>query len=103
QEMPAWYKTYYQSQGYVNYSERENPCSNAYFSDPYYYGNNKTQTARTFMVSNIGLMAKRGSDNHLHVIATGLNDAQPLSGADITVFNYQQQVIGKGETDSYGM
>jgi len=104
QELPAWYKQYYQSQGYVNYSERENPCSNSYFSQSYYYGNsNGTESARTFMVSNIGLMAKRGSDNLLHIIATGLNDAQPLSGAEISVFNYQQQVIGKGTTDSYGM
>ncbi|HWV16495.1 MAG TPA: MG2 domain-containing protein [Cellvibrio sp.] len=95
---PSWYKQYYQSEGYWNYSESNNPCSDSYFA----YGN-ASKTARTFMVSNIGLMAKRGSDNLLHVIATGLNDAEPMANADITVFNYQQQVIGKGTTDSYGM
>lgn len=98
EEEPSWYQQYYQSEGYWNYSESNNPCSDSYFA----YGN-ATKAARTFMVSNIGLMAKRGSDNTLHVIATGLNDAQPLAGADITVFNYQQQVIGKGTTDSFGM
>src|SRR5690606_36971024 len=58
EQLPAWYQQYYQSGGYYNYSERNNPCHDAY----YYYGNNHTAT-RTFMVSNIGLLAKRGSDN----------------------------------------
>lgn len=98
EEQPSWYKQYYQSEGYWNYKESNNPCSDSYFS----YGNT-TKAARTFMVSNIGLMAKRGSDNLLHVIATGLNDAEPMPNTEISVFNYQQQVIGKGITDSYGM
>src|SRR5690606_12504778 len=57
---PAWYRQYYESSGHLKYSERNNPCSDAY----YYYGDT-TNSARTFMVSNIGLMAKRGSDNTL--------------------------------------
>jgi alpha-2-macroglobulin len=95
---PAWYRQYYESEGYWNYSEQNNPCNHAYYA----YGNSTT-TARTFMVSNIGLMAKRGSDNFLQIIATGLNNAEPLPNADISVFNYQQQVIGKGTTDNFGM
>jgi alpha-2-macroglobulin len=95
---PAWYRQYYESEGYWNYSEQNNPCKDAYFA----YGNSTT-SSRTFMVSNVGLMAKRGSDNLLHVIATGLNDAEPLANTDISVFNYQQQIIGKGTTDNYGM
>lgn len=98
EQLPAWYQQYYQSGGYYNYSERNNPCHDAY----YYYGNNHTAT-RTFMVSDIGLLAKRGSDNLLQVIATGLNDAAPLPAATIKVFNFQQQLIGEGKTDSYGM
>lgn len=98
EQPPAWYQQYYQSGGYYNYSERTNPCHEAY----YYYGNNHI-TARTFMVSNIGLLAKRGTDNVLQVVATGLNDAAPLPGTQIKAFNFQQQVIGEGKTDSYGM
>src|SRR5690606_37792229 len=90
EQLPAWYQQYYQSGGYYNYSERTNPCHEAH----YYYGNNYT-TARTFMVSNIGLLAKRGTDNLLQVVATGLDDAAPLIGATINVFNFQQQMIGK--------
>lgn len=95
---PEWYRQYYESEGYINYSEYNNPCNDSY----YRYGN-ATSDSRTFMVSNIGLMAKRGVDNKLHVLTTSLNTAEPLGGTEISVYNYQQQVIGQGTTDSYGM
>lgn len=97
-EEPAWYQQYYQSQGYYNYSERNNPCDDTY----YYYGD-EIASARNFLVSNIGLLAKRGSDNQLHVISTELNSAKPLGNTEITAYNYQQQPIGSGTTDNYGM
>src|SRR5690554_929755 len=97
-QKPSWYRQFYESSGYLNYSERNNPCSDAY----YYYGDT-TNSARTFMVSNIGLMAKRGSDNRLHVITTELDSAAPLAKARITAFNFQQQAIGSGDTDQHGM
>src|SRR5690554_4029512 len=95
---PSWYRQYYESSGHLKYSERNNPCSDAY----YYYGDT-TNSARTFMVSNIGLMAKRGSDNTLHVISTQLDSAAPLANARITAFTCQRQVIGSGNTDQHGM
>lgn len=98
EEEPAWYQQYYQSQGYYNYSERNNPCDDTY----YYYGDD-IASARNFIVSNIGLLAKRGSDNQLHIISTELNSAKPLGGTEITAYNYQQQPIGSGTTDNYGM
>jgi uncharacterized protein YfaS (alpha-2-macroglobulin family) len=97
-EEPAWYQQYYQSSGYYNYSERNNPCDDTY----YYYGD-EIASARNFIVSNIGLMAKRGDGNQLHVISTELSSAKPMSGTDITAYNYQRQPIGNGTTDSYGM
>lgn len=97
-EEPAWYQQYYQSSGYYNYSERNNPCDDTY----YYYGD-EVSSARNFIVSNIGLLAKRGDGNQLHVISTELSSAKPMSGTAITAYNYQQQPIGAGTTDSYGM
>nr|WP_324257022.1 MG2 domain-containing protein [Cellvibrio fontiphilus] len=97
-EEPAWYQQYYQSQGYYNYSERNNPCDDTY----YYYGDN-IASARNFLVSNIGLLAKRGSANQVHVITTELNSAKPLAGAEITAYNYQRQPIAQGTSDQYGM
>ena len=98
EQEPDWYRQYYESSGYWNYSERNNPCHDAYYA----YGDN-VSSGRTFMVSNIGIMAKRGADNKLHVITTGLNDAAPLANSKINVFNFQQQVIGSAQTDQYGM
>lgn len=98
EQEPAWYQQYYQSSGYYNYSERNNPCDDTY----YYYGD-EIASARNFIVSNIGLMAKRGDGNQLHVISTELNSAKPLQGTAITAYNYQRQPIGSGTTDSYGM
>ncbi len=98
EQEPRWYQQYYESSGYWNYSERNNPCHEAYYA----YGDN-VSSGRTFMVSNIGILAKRGADNKLHVITTGLNNAAPLTNTSIKVFNYQQQVIGSAQTDNYGM
>jgi uncharacterized protein YfaS (alpha-2-macroglobulin family) len=98
EQEPAWYRQYYQSSGYYNYSQRNNPCDDTY----YYYGD-EIHSARNFIVSNIGLMTKRGSSNRLHIISTELTTANPLAGTDITVYNYQRQPIGNGKTDSYGM
>ncbi len=98
EQEPAWYRQYYQSQGYYNYSERNNPCDDTY----YYYGDD-VSSARNFIVSNIGLMAKRADNDQLHIVSTELNSAKPLSGTEVTAFNYQRQPIGKGTTDNYGM
>lgn len=98
EQEPAWYQQYYQSSGYYNYSERNNPCDDTY----YYYGD-EVASARNFIVSNIGLMAKRGDGNQLHIISTELSSAQPLRGTNITAYNFQRQPIGSGTTDNYGM
>lgn len=95
---PEWYEAYYRNSGFYIYSERHDPCKDAY----YYYGDNHT-SERTFMVSDIGLLAKRGQDNQLLVVATHLADARPLPLTRIKVYNYQQQLIGEGTTDNHGM
>ncbi|MGD8175806.1 alpha-2-macroglobulin family protein [Marinimicrobium sp. ARAG 43.8] len=95
---PSWYQQYYESRGYWDYSERNNPCHESY----YRYSNN-TEASRAFQVSSIGLLAKQGGDDELLVIATSLLDAAPLPGTTVRAYNFQQQPIGDGETDEYGM
>ncbi|ACE85884.1 alpha-2-macroglobulin family protein [Cellvibrio japonicus] len=98
ERQPQWYEQYYESRGYYNYSERNNPCKDSYYA----YGS-ETNAARNFIVSNLGLLAKRGDDNQLHVVTTGLTSANPLPGVQVTAYNYQQQPIGTGTSDGYGM
>ena len=91
---------WYNNSGYVAWSERHNPCSSAY----YVYGSdNNIEDSRNLLASNLGLMAKQGDDNRLHVAATQLRNGQAAAGTEIEVFNYQQQRIGRGTTDASGL
>lgn len=96
---PEWYRQYYENSGYYDWNEVYNPCHDYYFSS----GNNDTHAKRNFLASNIGLIAKLGGDQQLHVVSTQLNSANPLANTKIDVFNYQDQPIGQGTTDAQGM
>jgi alpha-2-macroglobulin len=96
---PEWYRQYYESSGHYDWDDRWNPCHDAYFS----YGNNETSAKRNFLASNIGLIAKLGGDQILQVITTEIDTAKPMANTGIDVFNYQNQLIGKGSTDSQGI
>jgi len=81
----------------LNWQDRNNPCNDAYFTY------NNVSASRNFIVSNMGLLAKRGADNKLHVVATDLRTATPLPGVKLTFMNYQNQPIGDLKTDNKGM
>jgi len=88
------YDSYYPS-GY-SWADRSNPCTDSYFTKDKW-------ATRNIIASNIGLIAKRGTDNSMVVIATDILTAQPLSGVEIDMQDYQKQVILKQTTDSYGL
>ena len=85
----------YEGEDY-NWKNRNNPCSLSYFID-------RRNTTKNVIASNIGLLAKRGMDNQLLVVSTNLLTAQPQPGTDITVFDFQAQIIASGKTDDQGM
>jgi uncharacterized protein YfaS (alpha-2-macroglobulin family) len=82
--------------GDYDWQNRDNPCYHYYFVE-------HRNVAKNVIASNIGLLAKRGIDNQLLVVATNLLTAQPQSGADISVFDYQSQLVTSGKTGSDGM
>ena len=88
------YENYYPS----NYSwrDKDDPCT------PSYYTSDKW-AHRNLLSSNIGLIAKRGNDESMMVIATDLLSAKPLSGVTINLLNYQRQKLTTVETDGNGM
>ncbi|MGY0036240.1 alpha-2-macroglobulin family protein [Pedobacter sp. NJ-S-72] len=55
------------------------------------------------MVSNIGLVAKRGNDNSMLIVATDLLTAKGMSGVTLELLDYQRQVIHTVKTDGDGM
>ncbi len=96
---PSWFYQYYgDDNGYLSYSERNDPCSKSYFA----YNSDKTQDRRNLWVSDLGIVAKQGRDDVLNIVATSLNKGSPEQDASIKIYNYQQQIIAQGTTDSEG-
>ena len=79
-----------------DWQNRNNPCSLAYFIE-------NRNTSKNVIASNIGLLAKKGLDNQLLVVSTDLLTAQPQSGTEISVFDFQSQVIATGKTGDDGI
>ena len=98
-EIPEHLWRFYQSEGYYDWDERRNPCKKAYFTDY----NEKTTVSKTFIASNIGIMAKMGGDKQLHILTTNLQSGKPAPGKQVSVFNYQNQVIGQIISDAQGL
>jgi len=94
-----WDNTYYYDDyyeyGYYNWRERENPCHAAY------YGGNNVVSAN-ILASDIGLLAKQGNNGEVLLATNDLLTGDPMSGVNISIYNFQQQEINKGVTDSKG-
>jgi alpha-2-macroglobulin len=78
-----------------NWRENSNPCSDAYYSPD-------KKLSRNLLATNLGLIAKRGSDNVLHVIVSDIATAEPLTDVKIDVYDMQLQLIGSASSDKDG-
>ncbi len=74
------------------------------YSDPASEGYARVhgRAAKAVIVSDIGLTWKRGHDQHL-VYATRIDDGRPLSGVEVTLRTYQNQIAGTAVTDGRGL
>ncbi len=79
-----------------DWEERNDPCK------PSYYMNRERTVETLVMASNVGLIAKAGQGDRLSVVVTDILSTQPLTGAEVTLYNYQMQVIGTGKSDANG-
>ncbi len=91
------YEEYYNQDYYRGWSDRANPCK-----DAYYKYESTTKAYRNFMASNIGLLAKRGEGNHVHVVATDLTTSKPINNVSIEFRNFQDQKLAEVKTDASG-
>ncbi len=80
-----------------SWSDRRNPCKDAFFVHA-----EGVRASRNFFASNIGLIAKHGEAGGLHVIATDLREAEPLSGVTLRVMNFQGREMAQGVSDGDG-
>ena len=79
-----------------NWRERDNPCH------PAFYNEDRIVTAN-ILASNLGVIAKKGTNQNYSFVVTDIVSTRPISGAQITLYNYQQQEIASFKTDTEGM
>lgn len=79
------------------WTERDNPCH------PSYYMNSDRIAACNIFASNLGMIVKRNSLNKLWIAVNNILDTKPVAKAQVTIYNFQLQPIGKGETNGEGL
>lgn len=94
-EYGDYYDEYYDYYDDYDWSERENPCNSAYYR--------REPVGKNILSSDIGLIAKKGDDHSMLFAVSDIKTAKPLSGVELEVLNYQQQVIAKLKSDGQGM
>ncbi|MDR1055682.1 MAG: hypothetical protein LBL90_07655 [Prevotellaceae bacterium] len=78
------------------YEDRDNPCKDAYYG-------NRRNVARNVIASNLGIIAKEGENNTLYATISNLVTLAPMSGVEVELYNFQQQLIAEGTTNAEGM
>lgn len=91
----GYYDGDYDYRGY-NWRDRENPCTSSYYYDRNRVGGN-------LLATNLGAIVKKGSDNAYFFAVTDILTAKPVQGAAITLYNFQQQVVGNTTTNEDGV
>jgi len=76
--------------------DRDNPCKQSY----YMRGNHTV--VRNVLASDYGIIAKAGTDGNYHIFITDLRTTEPLSGIEVELRNYQNQIIASSKTNSDG-
>ncbi len=93
---------YYYDYGYYenyNWNEREDPCTDSYYT----YKKGRNEASRNVLASDLGIIAKGGNGKALFVAVTSLVSTEPISGVEVEIYNYQNQVMEVRQTDQEGM
>ena len=88
---------YSYNNNYYNWNDRENPCKKAY------YDNLDRAVSANILVSNLGVIAKKGENNSYFFAVTDILTTNPVTDAKVTLYNYQQQEIVFATTDNQGI
>ena len=97
QEELYWDNIIYNYKRYTyNWKERDNPCHPAYYDEDRIVSTN-------ILASNIGVIVKKGNNQNYHLAVTDILSTKPISGAKISLYNYQQQELFSTKTNIEGM
>lgn len=91
----------YDDEDYYWYSEEEqqqrnDPCNAAYYRK-------QRSIARNVLASDIGLIAKTGTDGATLVAVSDLRSARPLSGVRVELLDLQRRTLGNAVSDREGL
>ncbi|MDR0229791.1 MAG: hypothetical protein LBI72_12130 [Flavobacteriaceae bacterium] len=88
------YEDYY----YYDYDweQKDNPCDNSY----YYY---REKAATNVLATDLGVIGKRGNDNNYFFAVNDLLTTEPVQGATIEIYSFQQQLLATLTTDKEGI
>ena len=85
---------YYYEQDY-DYHDSQDPCTDYYFYN--------TRIGTNILATDLGVIAKRGTDKSLVIAVSNIVSTNPVASACVDLFNYQQQKIASSSTDGDGM
>ena len=96
-EEEYWDNITYRYRNYsYNWRERENPCHDAYY-------NENRIVSQNLLASNLGVIAKQGTNNSYYFAVTNILNTNPEANASIALYNFQQQEIISLFTDKDGL
>ncbi len=90
---------YYASSENIEYDweKRDDACTDSYFNY-----SDTVKATHNFIASNLGLIAKQDTVGKVHVVATDLRTAAPSANTNLTLKNFQGQVLATGTTNAEG-
>ncbi|AUP79637.1 alpha-2-macroglobulin family protein [Flavivirga eckloniae] len=96
-EEAYWNNLNYRYRNYsYNWREQENPCHDAYYSE-------SRIVYQNLIASNLGVIAKRGTNNSYYFAVTNILNTEPEANATVALYNFQQQKIEEANTDKEGL
>ncbi len=96
-EEQYWDNLLYRYKNYTyNWREEKNPCHDAYY-------NQRKIVSQNIIASNLGVIAKRGTNNSYHFAVSNILTTDPEGNAKVTLYNFQQQELASKPTDSEGL
>ena len=96
-EEAYWDNLIYRYKNYTyNWREEKNPCHDAYY-------NERKIVSQNLLASNLGVIAKRGTNNSYYFAVTNILNTNPEANATVTLYNFQQQELASRTTDKEGL
>lgn len=93
-EYDEYYYDDYEDYDYV-WEERDDPCKDSYYHDK--------SIETNVLASDLGVIVKNGQNSEYVVVVNNIVTTQPVSGATVELFDFQQQSLQKVTTNSDGI